>query len=220
MRADDRRALAVRALEQRDLGPGGAGDDAAGGVVPGGEVELVVGVDGAGGEGAEVERRRAAAAQVGDLPEELGGDGALQLALAAAVREPRRDDRRAQRLGAAPEREPPPAASAWPVATRRAAPVEALAARLAALDACVQPPEARVADDAEQRLTVDLDRDRAAEEGEAEGEVGGAVEGVDDPAHAARALAQGALLGQQRHRPAARARAPRRCAPRPRGRRR
>ena len=63
---------------QQHLGAGLSGDEHAGGVVPRREVELPVGVHVAGGEAAEVERRRAAAADVADAAQHRRHHGALR----------------------------------------------------------------------------------------------------------------------------------------------
>ena len=77
----------VRRAREGHLGAGLSRDDGAGGVVPRREVELPVRVHVAGGDVAEIEGRRPAAADVAHAAQHLGHDGALTLALSRLVRE-------------------------------------------------------------------------------------------------------------------------------------
>ena len=63
-----------RHVEDEHFGPGLARDDEARGVVPGREAGLPVRIDVAGGDVAQVERRRPATAEVAYAAEELGHD--------------------------------------------------------------------------------------------------------------------------------------------------
>ncbi len=170
------------AVRRRHVLHGGArlaGDQCAGGVVPRREVELPVRVDLAGGDVAEVERGRPAAADVADAAQRCGEHRALALALLGVVGEPGGHERAREVVQLARVDGAVVADGAVPG------------------DRPVQPSGARVQDHSHHGLAVDLDGDRRGVGGVAVDVVGGTVERVDDPAHPARALQQAALLSEQ-----------------------
>ena len=161
---------------QQDLRAGLSRDEHARGEVPRREVELPVGVHLAGREPAEVERRAAAAADVPDPADQRRQHRALVVALLRRVGEARGDEGRRQTV-----RHP-----------RRDAVVVAHGARSG--HGPVQPPRAGVEDDAHPDLASDLDRDGDGVGRIAVHVVGRPVQGVDDPAHPARAVPRRPLL--------------------------
>ena len=168
----------MRRAREGHLGAGRPGDDAAGGVVPRREVELPVRVHVAGGDVAEIESRRPAAADVAHAAQHLGNDGALTLALSRLVGEAGGHQGRREigllahldRLVVADSAEP--------------------------ADRPVHASGAGVVDNADLRLPVDLDGDGDCIGRVAVDVVGGPVERVDDPAYPARALTQCPLLAE------------------------
>ena len=156
-----------------------ARDHSAGRGVPRRKVELPVGVDVAGGDVAQVERRRAAAPDVAHAAEDVGGGRALALALRGRVGEAGGHEGAGQvGLLARPQR-------------------LVVARGTASADRPVEAACARVVDHPHLRLPVHFDRDRHGVGRVAVDVVGRAVERVDHPADAARALARGALLTEQ-----------------------
>ena len=85
MRGDDGGPAPVRRLPEHDLGTGLTCDDASSRVVPRREVQLPVRVDVAGGDVAEVERRRPAAADIAHAAEDQRRGGTLARALRRLV---------------------------------------------------------------------------------------------------------------------------------------
>src|SRR5581483_4120104 len=163
------------AVEVADPGAGFLRDERAGAEVPGAHAALVVGVDAAVGDGAQVERGRAGAADVAHARQDVGEHGRLAGARLRFVREAGGDERGGER--------------------RRAGDVQlvVVAERTLAPHGAERLVVQWVAHDAHRRLAVELDRDRHREGGVAVEVVGRAVEGVDDPAHARRAGPAGAL---------------------------
>ena len=156
--------MVVAAVEIGDEAAGLAHQEEAGGDVPRREVALPIGVEAAGRDPGEIERRRAEAAQARDLRLHRGNLLAEQREVAAAeMRQPAGDDRVGEPL---PRRDPQA-----PVVEEGA--LAALGGEQLVVD--------RIVDQAGDDRAVALERDRDREMRNAVQEVGGAVERIDDP---------------------------------------